>query len=426
MANLKSSINTTPEPVNNLATQVNQPTSATPEMTHTEERIKDRMDLQTAAGATKNNQFQMDLSSPERAKEIFTQMKNTRLVQGLTKRLPEIDNRMIQLQTNLKLAEDKYKEDKDSATWADIAQTIGQAMVQLGAGAYGLKHNVNMAGLKFDKKNWSENIDRSLKELARKTSGIEKETTALGAEKAGIEDRAIREGERAEALSSKERIAQTKATRPTTTKPTEFEKVVEKKGAETAEAWIKGGRAAYKEDTKKLESAIDDIESGKASTGGIKGQIPRDIRLLYANVFGNEALSKGVQTELKVISVVQKSMREILGGQFAQKEGENLVKSMFNPGLPKDQLIENIRSIKLRLDSAANAKDKLAKHLAAGGTLANYEKGATKDSWDAAAQNSLLEEGKTKEEPQSDSKVEIKEVNGTKYKKVKGGWQKVQ
>jgi hypothetical protein len=53
---------------------------------------------------------------------------------------------------------------------------------------------------------------------------------------------------------------------------------------------------------------------------------------------------------------VQKNLRAILGGQFAQKEGELLVKRAYNPKLNPQQNAARLRSLLLTLDAAAKGK----------------------------------------------------------------------
>ena len=138
-------------------------------------------------------------------------------------------------------------------------------------------------------------------------------------------------------------------------------KDTDKKLSKVEQEWERGGRASYMQDSKKLADFQKALESGEAATGGLVGMIPKDVRLLYSNIApewaGSKEVAAGVSAELDVMSIVKKSMREILGGQFAEREGRELVKTMFNPGLPKETLAKNINEIKLRLDRAAKAKD---------------------------------------------------------------------
>lgn len=44
--------------------------------------------------------------------------------------------------------------------WLSVAETLGQALVQLGAGYHGLRTGRDLSGIQFQKKDWSKNIDQ--------------------------------------------------------------------------------------------------------------------------------------------------------------------------------------------------------------------------------------------------------------------------
>jgi hypothetical protein len=60
---------------------------------------------------------------------------------------------------------DIYKQAKKQKQYGELAETIGQALIQLGAGYSGLKTGTDMSGLKFNRSNWEKQYDQLLDEL---------------------------------------------------------------------------------------------------------------------------------------------------------------------------------------------------------------------------------------------------------------------
>lgn len=69
---------------------------------------------------------------------------------------------------------DVYNKARERNQWAEVAERIGQGLVQLGASAYGLSHHVDLSGIKFDKTNWDKKNDQLLDNL-KEDVGIVKE-----------------------------------------------------------------------------------------------------------------------------------------------------------------------------------------------------------------------------------------------------------
>ena len=55
---------------------------------------------------------------------------------------------------------------------------------------------------------------------------------------------------------------------------------------------------------------------------------------------------QGVMSQERVANVIQQSLKEILGGQFAQKEGEALILRGYNPSLPVEENLERLLNLK--------------------------------------------------------------------------------
>ena len=106
--------------------------------------------------------------------------------------------------------------------------------------------------------------------------------------------------------------------------------------------------SAARQDAASVASVLEKLETGEKLTGPLIGSIPEELRALI--------YPESTQAQQLVEQVVQKNLRAILGGQFAQKEGEQLVRRAYNPKLKPEQNAARLRSLLLTLDAAAQSK----------------------------------------------------------------------
>ena len=71
--------------------------------------------------------------------------------------------------------------------------------------------------------------------------------------------------------------------------------------------------------------------------------------------------------------VVQQSLRETLGGQFAQKEGEALIQRAYDEALPPEMNAARLRALFMQLQSIAQSKQAMYDHVKERGTLEGYQ-----------------------------------------------------
>ena len=71
--------------------------------------------------------------------------------------------------------------------------------------------------------------------------------------------------------------------------------------------------------------------------------------------------------------VVQQSLRETLGGQFAQKEGEALIQRAYDEALPPEMNAARLRALFTQLQSIAESKQAMYDHVKERGTLEGYQ-----------------------------------------------------
>lgn len=134
-----------------------------------------------------------------------------------------------------------------------------------------------------------------------------------------------------------------------------------------AEEWLKwgtGGAADAQKRLDQLNEALAILESGEDVTGKV-GLLP-DIMKPFFN-------ERGTIARENVEEVVQRNLREVLGAQFTEKEGERLIQRAFNDLLPPPENAKRVRRLIAQISAAAAAKDAMVKHFSKHGTLMGYE-----------------------------------------------------
>lgn len=76
-----------------------------------------------------------------------------------------IQDHIDQTEDKLNQLEAERKSTIENTQWADIAERMGHALTQAMAGMYGLKHNINVSGLQFDRTNWEERLKTLLTDV---------------------------------------------------------------------------------------------------------------------------------------------------------------------------------------------------------------------------------------------------------------------
>lgn len=145
---------------------------------------------------------------------------------------------------------------------------------------------------------------------------------------------------------------------------TKGQEALDSKFAEDYVQWTTGGRGDFLKAKKQLERAITAMGQSDNISGPVIGTMPEWIRAIVA--------PGSVEHAEEIQEVAQKNLRAILGGQFAQKEGEQLIARAFNPKLEEKV---NARRGKLLLESllsAANAKEDAVNYFKEHGTLSGW------------------------------------------------------
>jgi hypothetical protein len=146
-------------------------------------------------------------------------------------------------------------------------------------------------------------------------------------------------------------------------KPTVGEQTVDREFAKKYNEWATGGKADYEENAQILIDAIQDLNSGKVSTGSLAG-----------------AASKvpGVRTDTRELETrVRKSLnsmlRATLGAQFTQEEGERIFQQTFDPFASPKENVKNMQTELSKLEKRKNLIEQQGEVFKQRKTLAGYE-----------------------------------------------------
>jgi hypothetical protein len=122
--------------------------------------------------------------------------------------------------------------------------------------------------------------------------------------------------------------------------------------AETYANLSMSGLADARSQAATINTVLTKLEAGEPLTGPLIGVLPDFLRAI-TSPDAQDAIDR-------VGSVVQRSLREVLGGQFAQREGEQLVRRAYNPSLPPAQNAARLRALFSVLDQTAKNKMDMA------------------------------------------------------------------
>lgn len=129
--------------------------------------------------------------------------------------------------------------------------------------------------------------------------------------------------------------------------------------------WVGGGFADSTKQLEQLNDSLAMLESGAPITGPGVGSIPE-----FAQPFINP---DGVIAREQVEEVVQRNLREILGAQFTEREGERLISRAFNPRLSPQENAKRVRRLIAQIGEMAAAKQAMVDYFNEHGTLRGYQ-----------------------------------------------------
>lgn len=139
---------------------------------------------------------------------------------------------------------------------------------------------------------------------------------------------------------------------------------VSKQKADMAQREQRASQATIKANLENLDGVIGSLSSGKVKTGGAQALIP-----------GSKAraiISPEVQdVRDRVVNIVFQSLKAALGGQFTQKEAEQLVDSELNLSLGNEYNIPRLQRLRERIAAASGDPNLAVQLKSSSGTQAD-------------------------------------------------------
>lgn len=152
-------------------------------------------------------------------------------------------------------------------------------------------------------------------------------------------------------------------------KPTVAQKAVDNKFAkEYNDFYAGGGVANLRKNLEELDRAINIIE--KSEEGETSGRL-----VGLADKAGTLSFTNRKASDVKDIigGVAQSNLRQILGGQFAQKEGEALLARQYDTAQSKKNNLARLKALRNQAETTLNAKEAAAQYYEENGTLQGFK-----------------------------------------------------
>ena len=130
-------------------------------------------------------------------------------------------------------------------------------------------------------------------------------------------------------------------------------KAVNEAAAKDYVAWMQGGGSDAAANLAQIGTVLQRLESGEQLTGPFIGVINSVGLLPFVNAEAENAKEQ-------VQEVVQRNLRIVLGAQFAQKEGEQLISRAYNPTLTPAENTPRLRKLFKQMSIAAKQKEAMA------------------------------------------------------------------
>jgi len=113
-----------------------------------------------------------------------------------------------------------------------------------------------------------------------------------------------------------------------------------------------------------LETVLTKLEGGENLTGAAIGLAPD-----WYNYLANP---KSLAAKERVAEVVQRNLKLILGGQFSEREGEQLIARAYNPALEEKENIARLKRLILQMKEGIKARQLMIAHFDEHGTMKGY------------------------------------------------------
>ncbi len=145
------------------------------------------------------------------------------------------------------------------------------------------------------------------------------------------------------------------------------QKKLDERFATTAEAWFSKDAAQVDANIMNLEEKLSIIERGEADVSGkLIGITPE-----FLQPFVGQTEAKAFLGDVR--DIVFQSLREKLGAQFTEQEGNRLVAAAYDPSLPEELNVKRLRRLLAVVKTMKESKNNMVNTWKNTGTLKNYE-----------------------------------------------------
>jgi hypothetical protein len=122
--------------------------------------------------------------------------------------------------------------------------------------------------------------------------------------------------------------------------------------------WDQGGRAGAQENIQKFQTVLTDLEDGNLDTRTLTEFAP------FVGDWARAAVNPTGQQGLDTIrGVIFQGLRDTLGAQFTEREGERLVSASYNPKLDEASNIARLKPALQRMRATFEAKEALTQQV---------------------------------------------------------------
>lgn len=148
------------------------------------------------------------------------------------------------------------------------------------------------------------------------------------------------------------------------TKPSAGREALDKSYASDYLAWRQGGGSDNAKLVSQLDDALSALESGRNITDPVLGLVPDKINAIFR--------PEATDVREKVAEVVQRNLRLVLGAQFTEKEGQQLIARAYNPQLDEAVNAKRVRALVQQIKRATDEKESAAKYFEQNETLRGW------------------------------------------------------
>ena len=178
--------------------------------------------------------------------------------------------------------------------------------------------------------------------------------------------------------------------------PTPFEKKFDEAFAQTAQQWVTVGRPQAEANLKGFENVIRKLKSGELNTRNIFEFLP------IASEWARDVFTPSTSATVdRIRGIAFQVLRETLGAQFTEKEGQRLVATYFNPRLSEKENADRLETLANVTREIVENKNDMVDYMQKNRTIFGYKGslGAGVGKFKSLVDSSLEEEiGKRAEE----------------------------